>query len=158
MSDTVNEQPERRALDGSLEKTTMRKVTLRLIPFLFVLYIINMLDRTNVGMAKLQMQPDLGISDAAYGTGAGLFFVGYFLFEVPSNLILARVGARKWIARILMSWGVVSCCMMFVRGEKSFYAMRVLLGATEAGFFPGIILYLSQWFPAREQARAVARF
>ncbi len=131
------------------ESAVLRKVTLRLIPFLFLLYVLNILDRSNVGMAKKVMMNDLGLSDAAYGLGAGLFYAGYILFEVPSNLMLARVGARSWIARILVSWGIVSSCMMFVTGQWSFYALRVLLGVAEAGFFPGIILYLSQWFPAR---------
>ncbi len=130
------------------EAAVLRKVTLRLIPFLFLLYVLNILDRSNVAMAKKAMMGDLGLSDAAYGLGAGLFYAGYVLFEVPSNLILNKVGARSWIARILISWGLVSSCMMFVTGKWSFYALRVLLGVTEAGFFPGIILYLSQWFPA----------
>jgi D-galactonate transporter len=137
---------------------TLRKVTLRLIPFLFLLYVVNILDRANIGIAKLQMLDDLEMSEAAYGLGAGIFYVGYLLFEVPSNLILARMGARAWIARILVSWGIISSAMMFVTGPWSFYTLRVLLGVAEAGFFPGIILYLSHWFPARERARAVATF
>lgn len=142
----------------ALEQTTLRKVSLRLIPFLFLLYVINILDRANIGIAKLQMLDDLEMSEAAYGLGAGIFYVGYLLFEVPSNLILHRVGARAWIARILVSWGLISSCMMFVTGPWSFYLLRVLLGVAEAGFFPGIILYLSLWFPARERAKAVAKF
>ncbi len=134
------------------------KARRRLLPFLFVLYIVAYLDRINVGFAALEMNRDLGLSDAVFGLGAGLFFVGYFLFEIPSNLILARVGARRWIARILVSWGAVAMAMVFVRGAASFYAMRVLLGVAEAGFFPGIILYLTYWFPPREQARAIATF
>jgi ACS family tartrate transporter-like MFS transporter len=145
-------------VDAALEQTTLRKVSLRLIPFLFVLYVINILDRTNIGIAKLQMLDDLGMSEAAYGLGAGIFYVGYLLFEVPSNLILHRLGARAWIARILVTWGLISSTMMFVTGPWSFYLLRVLLGVAEAGFFPGIILYLSHWFPARERARAVAKF
>ena len=143
---------------AAAEAAVLRKVTLRLIPFLFLLYVLNILDRSNVAMAKKAMMGDLGLSEWTYGLGVGLFYAGYVLFEVPSNLILTRVGALTWIARILVSWGLVSSCMMFVTGEWSFYALRVLLGVTEAGFFPGIILYLSQWFPARARARAVARF
>jgi MFS transporter, ACS family, tartrate transporter len=141
------------------EAAVMRKVTLRLIPFLFLLYVINILDRANIGVVKKTLVDDLDIiSEGAYGLGAGMFYVGYLLFEVPSNLILARMGARRWIARILVSWGVISSCMLLVQGAWSFYALRVLLGVAEAGFFPGIILYLSHWFPARERARAVATF
>ncbi|HEX3134599.1 MAG TPA: MFS transporter, partial [Planctomycetota bacterium] len=134
------------------------KLAWRIIPFLFIFYIAAYLDRANVGYAKSMLKHDLGLGDAAYGMGVGLFFIGYFLFEVPSNLILDRVGARVWIARIMLSWGVVSCSFMFVQGEKSFYALRFLLGITEAGFFPGMILYLTYWFPVRLRARMVARF
>jgi len=136
----------------------MAKVTRRLIPFLFLLYIVAFLDRVNVGFAALQMKDDLGFGDAVYGFGAGIFFIGYFLFEVPSNLILERVGPRYWIARIMFTWGVISSAMMFVRGETAFYVLRFLLGVAEAGFFPGIVLYLTYWFPAAERARAVALF
>jgi MFS family permease len=140
------------------EARVIAKVSLRLIPFLFLLYVINILDRANVNMTRLQMV-DLGILDeTVYALGAGIFYVGYVLFEVPSNLILARVGARAWIARILVSWGLVSVAMMFVTGPWSFIILRILLGVAEAGFFPGIILYLSQWFPARVRARAISRF
>src|SRR5437867_1526598 len=125
---------------------------------MFVLYVVAYLDRINVGFAALQMRQDLGFTDAVYGLGAGIFFIGYFLFEVPSNLIMHRVGARVWMARIMISWGVISAAMMLARGAASFYALRFLLGAAEAGFFPGMILYLTYWFPAAEQARAVARF
>jgi MFS transporter, ACS family, tartrate transporter len=135
-----------------------RRVTRRLIPFLFLLYVVAFLDRVNVGFAALQMKQDLGFGDAVYGLGAGIFFIGYFLFEVPSNLILERVGPRYWIARIMISWGVVSSAMAFVHGEAAFYALRFLLGVAEAGFFPGIVLYLTYWFPAAERARAVALF
>ena len=134
------------------------KVTRRLIPFLFLLYIVAFLDRVNVGFAALQMKQDLGFGDAVYGLGAGIFFIGYFVFEVPSNLILERVGPRFWIARIMITWGVISSAMMFVSGEAAFYALRFLLGVAEAGFFPGIVLYLTYWFPAAERARAVALF
>src|SRR5208282_1909547 len=136
----------------------LAKVRRNLLPFLFVLYIIAYMDRINVGFASLQMNRDAGLSDAVFGLGAGLFFVGYFIFEIPSNLILARVGARVWIARIMITWGMVAIAMMFVRGAASFYTLRFLLGAAEAGFFPGVILYLSWWFPEREQARAIALF
>src|SRR3989449_138196 len=125
---------------------------------MFVLYVVAYLDRINVGFAALQMRRDLGFTDTVYGLGAGIFFIGYFLFEVPSNLIMHRVGARVWMARIMITWGVISAAMMLVRGVRSFYALRFLLGAAEAGFFPGMILYLTYWFPAAEQARAVARF
>jgi ACS family tartrate transporter-like MFS transporter len=145
--------------DSALARATMRRVSSRLVPFLFVLYVCNFLDRTNVGMAKLQMGRDLPwLSDSAYGLGVGIFFVGYALLEVPSNLILARVGARRWIARIMISWGLVATAMAFVRTPLQFYSLRLLLGVTEAGFFPGIIYYLTQWFPARERARAMALF
>lgn len=135
-----------------------RKCAWRIIPFLFILYVAAYLDRANVGYAKLMFQKDLGLSDAAYGLGAGIFFIGYFLCEVPSNLILEKVGARLWIARIMLSWGVVSISFMFMWNDWSFYALRFLLGMTEAGFFPGMILYLSYWFPVRLRARMVSRF
>jgi MFS transporter, ACS family, tartrate transporter len=141
------------------ESAVFRKVSLRLLPFLFLLYVINLIDRTNIGIARLQMvdQQDV-LDEAAYSLGAGIFYIGYLLFEVPSNLILMRVGARAWIARILVSWGLISAAMMFVTGPWSFGILRVLLGIAEAGFFPGIIYYLSDWFPARVRARAVAQF
>ena len=130
----------------------------RLIPFMFLLYIVAYLDRINVGFAALQMNEDLGFSDAVYGFGAGIFFLGYVLFEVPSNLILHRVGARAWIARIMVTWGVVSAAMMFVQSAAMFYVLRFLLGVAEAGFFPGMLFYLTHWFPERERARALALF
>ncbi len=130
----------------------------RLLPFLFVLYIIAYLDRTNVSFAFLQMRNQLALNDRAYGLGAGVFFAGYFLFQLPSNLILARVGARRWIAGIMMLWGLVSAAMIFATGPRSFYLLRFLLGAAEAGFFPGMILYLKNWFPASARGRAVALF
>jgi ACS family tartrate transporter-like MFS transporter len=125
---------------------------------MFVMYIVAFLDRVNVGFAALQMNEDLGFSEAVYGLGAGIFFVGYFLFEVPSNLILERIGARVWIARIMITWGIISMAMFLVQGPVSFYVLRFLLGVAEAGFFPGMILYLTYWFPARERARGVALF
>jgi ACS family tartrate transporter-like MFS transporter len=137
---------------------TLRKVTLRLIPFLFVLYIVAWLDRVNVGFAALQMNSDLGFSSTTFGFGSGVFFLGYCLFEVPSNLILHRVGARRWIARIMMTWGAISMAMMFVRTTPTFYILRFLLGAAEAGFFPGMVYYLSQWYPEAQRARAIAAF
>jgi len=137
---------------------TLRKVTFRLIPFLFILYIVAWLDRVNVGFAGLQMNSDLGFSSAAFGFGSGVFFVGYCLFEVPSNLVLHRVGARRWISRIMISWGVISAAMMFVRTPTTFYLLRFLLGAAEAGFFPGVVYYLSHWYPEGRRARAIAAF
>ena len=133
-------------------------VVRRLIPFAFLCYVVAYLDRVNVGFAAQALQRDLHLSDTAYGFGAGLFFVGYCLFEVPSNLILERVGARRWIARIMIGWGFVSMGMMFVTGPRSFYAVRVLLGLAEAGFFPGFVLYLTYWIPAADRARTGALF
>ena len=138
--------------------SALRKITLRLIPFLFLLYIVAWLDRVNVGFAALQMNSDLQFSAAVFGFGSGVFFLGYCLFEVPSNIILDRVGARLWIARIMVTWGVISVAMMFVRTSVTFYLLRFLLGVAEAGFFPGIIYYLSGWYPRAQRARAVAAF
>ena len=145
-------------MTDALERATMRKVSLRLLPVLFVLYIAAYLDRTNVSIAALQMNAAVGLSSAAYGFGAGVFFIGYGLFEVPSNLFLARVGARRWIARIAITWGLIACAMIFVQGATSFYVLRFLLGAAEAGAFPGIVFYLSQWFPERQRGRAMSMF
>lgn len=139
-------------------RAAVGKVTRRLVPFLFLLYILNFLDRVNVGFAALQMNRDLGFGPAVYGFGAGVFFLGYCLFEIPSNLILFRTGARLWIARIMVSWGVAACAMMFVTSPGSFYLLRFLLGVAEAGFFPGIIFYLTYWYPAAERARAYSWF
>jgi D-galactonate transporter len=146
------------AADDALGARTIHKVRLRLIPYIFLCYAIAYLDRVNVGFAALEMNQDVGLSDAAYALGAGLFFWGYALLEVPSNLILARVGARVWIARIMIGWGGVSSAMMFIQGPWSFAAFRLALGVAEAGFFPGMILYLTYWFPAVERAKAVAFF
>jgi D-galactonate transporter len=143
---------------ATAEAAAYSKVTWRLIPFLFVCYIVSWLDRVNVGFAKLQMQSDLKFSDTVYGLGAGIFFIGYFLFEVPSNMILHRAGARLWIARIMISWGILSSAMMFVGSPTSFYILRFLIGVAEAGFFPGIILYLTYWYPARRRVRIVGLF
>lgn len=143
---------------ASFEDAIYRKVGWRLIPFLLVCYIVAYLDRVNVGFAKLQMQGDLKISDTVFGLGAGIFFIGYFLFEVPSNVILHRVGARVWIARIMITWGILSAAMIFVSSATSFYVIRFLLGVAEAGFFPGVILYLTYWYPAHRRARVTAFF
>ena len=134
------------------------KIAWRLIPYIFILYILAYLDRVNVGFAALEMKHDLHLSDTVYGLGAGLFFLGSSSFDLPSNLALTKFGPRHWIARIMISWGVVATAMMFIRGGHSFEIMRFLLGVTEAGFFPGMILYLTYWFPSRERARAVAKF
>jgi len=142
----------------ALEQRTIAKVSARLVPFLIVCYFVAYLDRVNVSFAALTMNKDLGLSASAFGFGAGIFFLAYFLFEVPSNLFLERVGARKWIARIMFTWGVLSGGMAFIVGEKSFYIVRVLLGIAEAGFFPGIIFYLTLWFPAVYRARIVGYF
>lgn len=136
----------------------VRRVTMRLIPFLFFLYVIAYLDRVNVSIAKLQMQPALHFSDAVYGLGTGIFFIGYFFFEVPSNLMLARFGARRWIARIMFTWGLLAMAMALTRSAPTFYGLRFLLGLGEAGFFPGVILYLTCWFTRAERARIVALF
>ena len=158
---------------AQFEKATFDKVAWRLIPFLFICYIVAFLDRVNVGFAKLQMAPELQFSDAIYGFGAGIFFIGYFIFEVPSNVILERVGARVWIARIMITWGIISSAFMFTNAihwgsiaaafnctdaEFTFYVLRFLLGVAEAGFFPGIILYLTYWFPGTRRAKMVALF
>src|SRR6201987_4715690 len=144
--------------DGSFESTAYRKVDVRLLPFLFLCYILAYLDRVNVGFAKLQMLKELSMSDAAFAAGAGIFFIGYFYFEVPSNVLLKKFGARMWIARIMISWGVISACMIFVKGEWSFYGMRFLLGLAEAGFFPGVIFYLPLWYPSKLRASRTAWF
>lgn len=158
---------------ATTDAATYRKVALKLLPLLFAGYFLAILDRVNVGFAKLQMAGDLALSDAVYGFGAGVFFFGYFLFEVPSNLILARIGARRWIARIMVTWGLVSALFMFLGDfrwgplsaafgltdpEFGFYFLRFVLGIAEAGFFPGVILYLTYWFPAARRAHAVALF
>jgi len=142
----------------TIEQRVMRKITLRIVPFIMLLYFIAFLDRVNIGFAALTMNAELGFSPAVFGFGAGIFFLGYFLFEVPSNLILHKVGARIWIARVMITWGLVSGGMAFVQGTTSFYTLRFLLGVAEAGFFPGIILYLSYWFPAQKRAQVTAIF
>ena len=146
------------AQKSSLEDATYNKVTWRLVPFLFMCYVVAYLDRVNVGFAKLQMLSDLKFSETIYGLGAGIFFIGYFIFEVPSNLMLHKFGARKWIARIMISWGVISASMMFVSTPTMFYILRFLLGVAEAGFFPGIILYLTYWYPSARRGKITALF
>jgi ACS family tartrate transporter-like MFS transporter len=151
----------------ALEVRTIARVSKRLVPFLIVCYFVAYLDRVNVGFAALTMNQDLGLSQTAFGFGAGIFFIAYFIFEVPSNLLLERFGARKWIARIMLSWGILSGAMAFIPNiaratglgnEHTFYLLRVLLGAAEAGFFPGIIFYLTLWFPTEYRARIVGYF
>jgi MFS transporter, ACS family, tartrate transporter len=143
---------------SELQQRTMKRVAARLMPALLILYIIAYLDRVNVTFAQDKLESDLGFSGAVYGFGAGVFFIAYFFLEVPSNLALHKFGARKWIARIMFTWGIISACTALVQGPASFYLVRFLLGVAEAGFFPGMILYLSYWFPARERARAVGFF
>ncbi|MFJ1259800.1 MFS transporter [Cupriavidus sp. CuC1] len=141
---------------AAVEDALYRKVTLRVIPFLFVAYVVSFIDRINIGFAQLQMKGDLGFSDAVYGLGAGIFFIGYFLFEVPSNLLLHRIGARRTFVRIMACWGLVSAGMAFVVEPWQLYGMRFLLGLFEAGFFPGIVLYLTYWFPSSRRATATS--
>ncbi|WP_225768670.1 MFS transporter [Inquilinus sp. Marseille-Q2685] len=155
---SVQAMPLPRETAGAIEKRVYRKVFWRIVPFLMLCYVIAYLDRVNVGFAKLQMSQDLGFSEAVFGLGAGIFFVGYFLFEVPSNVILHRVGARVWIARIMITWGIVSAAFMFVPSAPWFYALRFLLGLAEAGFYPGIILYLTYWYPSHRRAKIIAVF
>ncbi len=145
-------------METDLQKRTMRRVALRIVPFIMLLYFIAFIDRVNIGFASLTMNKDLGFTASVFGFGAGIFFWGYFLCEVPSNIVLDKVGARLWIARVIITWGIVSAAMAFVQGQTSFYVLRFLLGAAEAGFFPGIILYLSYWFPARQRAAATSLF
>jgi MFS transporter, ACS family, tartrate transporter len=145
-------------MPSDLERATMRRVTLRLLPFLMVCYLISFIDRVNVGVAALQMNKDVGLTASMFGFGSGLFFVTYFIFEVPSNLVLEKVGARLWIARIMITWGLVSAATALVVGPYSFYLVRFLLGAAEAGFYPGVLLYLTFWFPRSYRARVVALF
>ena len=143
---------------NALEKATLRLVSLRLLPFLMLAYLICYIDRTNAGFAALQMNKDIGLSGTVFGLGGGIFFIGYFLFEVPSNLALERFGARRWICRIMITWGLVSAGMALAAGPTSFISLRFLLGVAEAGFFPGVILYLTYWFPAEQRARIIGIF
>jgi D-galactonate transporter len=147
-----------RSSNADLQERTYKRVTWRLLPFLFLCYVVAYLDRVNVGFAKLQMMQDLGFSETVYGVGAGIFFIGYFLFEVPSNIFLSKIGARVWMARIMVTWGITSGAMMFVSSVRSFYITRFLLGVAEAGLFPGVILYLTYWFPSERRAGVVALF
>ena len=139
-------------------KSAVSKVKMHVLPLFVIMFIVNYIDRVNVGFVRTHMETDLGIGAAAYGLGAGLFFVGYAIFEVPSNMLLQRYGARAWLARIMLTWGVVAMSMAFVKGETSFYVLRFLLGAAEAGFFPGIIYYFTQWLPSSERGKAMAIF
>jgi ACS family tartrate transporter-like MFS transporter len=143
---------------NQVEQRTMKKVFRHLIPFLMFCYFFNFLDRVNVGFAALDMNKDLGFSASVFGFGSGILFLAYMLCETPSNVLLTRFGARKWLARIMISWGIIACCMMFVTGKYSFYTIRVFLGAAEAGFFPGIIYYLTLWFPGVYRARVTGLF
>jgi MFS transporter, ACS family, tartrate transporter len=140
------------------ESALYSKITRRIVPYLFLLYIVAYVDRVNVGFAAIDMKRQLGFSDTVYGTGAAIFFLGYALFDMPSSLMVQRVGTRLWIARIMISWGLIAALMAFVRTPGSFYAMRFLLGVGEAGFVPGMVLYLTSWFPSHERARAIAKF
>jgi len=142
----------------SVEARTIRRVTFRIVPFLMVCYFISFLDRVNLGFAALEMVKDLHLSATVFGFGGGIFFLSYFLFEVPSNLLLERFGASRWIARIMITWGVLAGTMALVKGPQSLYLIRLLLGAAEAGFFPGVILYLTYWFPAEYRARIIGLF
>src|SRR5215472_13062870 len=135
-----------------------RRIVRRIIPYLFILYIIAYLDRVNFGYAGLQMKGDLGFNDAIFGLGAGIFFIGYFLLEIPGTLIVENWSARLWIARIMISWGVLAICTGFIHSANQFYIVRLVLGAAEAGFFPGIIVYLTHWFRYEDRAKAVAMF
>ncbi|BAI74463.1 4-hydroxyphenylacetate permease (plasmid) [Azospirillum sp. B510] len=150
--------PQANEAPNALEQRTMRRVAWRIMPFMMICYLFAILDRGNVGMASLQMVQDLGMSKAVFGFGASLFFFSYFLMEVPSNLALQRFGARRWIARIMVTWGLVSAGMAFVQGQNSFYVMRFILGAAEAGFFPSVLLYLTYWLPAGYRGRLIALF
>ncbi|MCS3497747.1 D-galactonate transporter [Bradyrhizobium japonicum] len=145
-------------MSNAVSGTTIKKVSIRLMPMLFVGYVLAYIDRINVGFAALKMNADVGISSYIFGLGAGVFFLSYFIFEIPSNLALARIGARRWISRIMISWGIISAAMALVQGPTSFVVIRFLLGAAEAGFFPGVILYLTYWFPQAYRARIVAAF
>jgi len=140
------------------EERLYSKVTWRLVPFLFVFYVLGYLDRVNISFAKLQMLSDLGWSDSVYGTGAGMFFIGYFVLQVPGNIIMTKVGARRWIATIMMIWGLISASMMFVHTTTLFYTLRFALGLAEAGFFPGIVYYFSLWFPSQRRGKVIAMF
>jgi MFS family permease len=140
------------------ERAIYRKVSRRIIPFLFICFVFAYVDRVNVGFAKLEMQQDLGLSDAVYGFGAGIFFLGYFFFEIPCNIAMQKVGAKRWLGPIMIVWGLVSAAQLFVTGETSLYIVRFILGVVESGFFPGVILYLTFWFPRQYRAKMIASF
>ena len=152
------ENSERKVFSEGLEKSAKKRITGRLMPFLIVLFIIAYIDRVNVGYAALQMTDDLGFSAEILGLGAGIFFLGYFIFEIPGSLIVEKWSARKWLARIIISWGIIAVLMGFIQNATQFYIARFLLGVAEAGFFPGIIVYLSHWFRYQDRAKAVAMF
>ncbi|KFC95193.1 MFS transporter [Leminorella grimontii] len=145
-------------MNNSMEQITLKKITWRIVPYVMLVYFIGFFDRINIGFAALTMNQDLGFSDAVFGLGAGLFFLGYFISDVPSNIILQKVGPRIWLARILISWSVITACMMYVETATGFYVVRFLLGVAEAGSFSGIILYLSTWFPVKRRAQVIALF
>ena len=151
--DTLHTPP-----DPTVLARAAAKVKRHVLPLFVVMFIVNYIDRVNIGFVRSHMETDLGIGAAAYGLGAGLFFIGYAIFEVPSNLLLQRYGARAWLTRIMFTWGAAAMAMAFVRGETSFYILRFVLGAAEAGFFPGIIYYFTQWLPAAERGKAMAIF
>ncbi|MBV8626172.1 MAG: MFS transporter, partial [Herbaspirillum sp.] len=141
------------ATASDLESRLYSRITWRFVPLLMICFVFAYLDRVNISFAKLQMQSDLGFSDAVYGLGASIFFVGYFLFEVPSNMILHKVGPKRWIARIMVTWGIASAAMMFVSSETSFYVLRFLIGSLEAGFVPGALYFFTNWFPSVRRGR-----
>lgn len=150
--------PAEAGAENDIKRIAYRKVFWRIVPFLMLCYVVAYLDRVNVGFAKLQMSTDLAFSETVYGLGAGIFFIGYFLFEVPSNVILHKVGARVWIARIMITWGLISAGFMFTASAPMFYLLRFLLGVAEAGFYPGIILFLTYWYPSHRRAKIIAIF
>lgn len=153
----ASRSPAAPAQSAELDRT-YKKVFWRIVPFLMLCYVVAYLDRVNVGFAKLQMSQDLAFSETVFGLGAGIFFLGYFLFELPSNLLMHRLGARIWIARIMITWGLLSAVFAFVRTPTQFYVLRFLLGLAEAGFYPGVILYLTYWFPSHRRAKIIAVF
>ncbi|MEO4017750.1 MFS transporter, partial [Pseudomonas rossensis] len=142
----------------SVLKSAISKVKRHVLPLFVIMFIVNYIDRVNIGFVRAHMEHDLGIGAAAYGLGAGLFFIGYALFEVPSNILLQKVGARIWLTRIMLTWGLVAACMAFIQNETHFYILRFLLGVAEAGFFPGVIYYFTRWLPGVERGKAIAIF
>lgn len=154
----MSEKMSHNSFSSDIEQQTIKKVVWRILPFMIVCYLIAIIDRGNIGMAALQMNEDLGLTKAVFGFASSLFFVGYFLFEVPSNLAMQKIGAKIWISRIMVSWGIISVCTAFVESANTLYILRFLLGAAEAGFFPGVILYLTYWIPGKYRARVIATF